>query len=108
MVKTYFIIQNEVSVTSNSEQVTLIKIATLEHAHPIIRKLFTKSITNLPLAGRLLYFITAWKKITQDEDILSVVNWYETPFVFLPLQEKIPSLAQMSKEQFSLLEQKVL
>ena len=53
MVNTSFAIQKEVPVTSNSELVPLIKIATLEHVYPIIRKLFTKSIPNLPLAGKL-------------------------------------------------------
>ena len=33
--------------------VTLIKVATLGHVHPIIRKLFTKGIPNVPLAERL-------------------------------------------------------
>ena len=53
MVNTSFTIQKEVPVTSNSELVPLIKIATLEHVHPIIRKLFTKGIPNVLLAGRL-------------------------------------------------------
>ena len=39
-VNTSIIIQKEVAVTSNSELVTLIKIATLEHVHQVIRKLF--------------------------------------------------------------------
>ena len=62
MVNTSFTIQKEVPVTSNSELVPLIKIATLEHVHPIIRKLFKKSIPNVPLVGRLAYFIAAWEK----------------------------------------------
>ena len=108
MVNTSFIIQKEVSVTSNSELVPLKKIATLEHVHPVIRKLYTKRIPNVPLAGRLGYFIAAWEKITQDQEILSIVKGFEVPFVSLPLQEKIPNLTKMSKEQFSLVEQEVL
>ena len=46
-VNTYFTIQRDVPVTSYSELVPLIKVATLEHVHPIIRKLFTKSIPNV-------------------------------------------------------------
>ena len=53
----YFFYNSKVPVTSNLELVPLIKIATLEHVHPVIRKLFTKSIPNVPLAGRLAYFI---------------------------------------------------
>ena len=63
VVNTSFTIQKEVSVTSNSEMVPLIKIATLEHVHPIMKKLFTKNIPNVPLAGRLAYFIAAWVKL---------------------------------------------
>ena len=54
VVNTSFTIQKDVPVTSNSELVPLIKTATLEHVHPIIRKLFTKSIPNVSMAGRLL------------------------------------------------------
>ena len=53
----YFFYNSKVPVASNLELVPLIKIATLEHVHPVIRKLFTKSIPNVPLAGRLAYFI---------------------------------------------------
>ena len=53
----YFFYNSKVPVTSNLELVPLIKIATLEHVHPVIRKLFTKSIRNVPLARRLAYFI---------------------------------------------------
>ena len=95
MVNTSFTIQKEVHVTSNSELVPLIKIATLEHVHSVIRKLFTKSIPNVPLAERLAYFIAAWEKITQNQDILSIVKGYEIPFVSLLFQEKIPNLAKM-------------
>ena len=66
MANTSFTIQKEVPVTNNSELVTLIKIATLEHVYPVIRKLFTKSIVNVPLAGRRAYFIAVWEIITQD------------------------------------------
>ena len=70
MVNTSFTTQKEVPVTSNSKLVPLIKITTLEHVHPIIRKLFTKSILNVPLAGRLAYFIAGWEKITQEYYVL--------------------------------------
>ena len=83
MVNTSIIIQKEVHVT-NSELVPLIKIATFEHVYPILRKLFTKSILNVPLAGILPYFITAWEKITQDQEILSIVKRNKIPFVSLP------------------------
>ena len=75
MVNTSFITQKEVPVTRNSELVPLIKIATLEHVHPVIRKLFTKSISNVPLAVSLAYLIAAWEKITRDQEILSIAKY---------------------------------
>ena len=92
MVNTSFIIQKEVPVTSNSKLVPLIKIADLERVHPVIRTLFAKSIPNKPLAGRLAYFIATWEKITQDQEILSILKGYKIPFVSLPFQKKITEL----------------
>ena len=50
-------------MTENEVTVTNKLVATLEHLHLITRKLFTKKIQNVPLTGRLSYFITPWKKI---------------------------------------------
>ena len=105
MVNTSFTIQKEVPVTSNWELVSLIKI---EHVHLIIEKSFTKDIPNVLLQGRITDFITAWEKITQNQEILSFVKGYEIPFASLPSQEKIPNLTKISKEQFSLVEHEVL
>ena len=76
--------------------------------HLIIEKFFTKDIPNVLLQGRVTDFITAWEKITQNQEILSFVKGYEIPFVSLPSQKKIPNLTKISKEQFSLVEQEVL
>ena len=104
MVNTSFTVLEEVHITSNSELVPLIKIAALEHVHPVIRKLFTKSIPNAPLAEILGYFIAAWENITQDQKILSIVKGHKIRFVSLLFPEKTPNLTKMSKEQYSLVE----
>ena len=57
-------------MTENEVTVTNKLVATLEHLHQITRKLFTKKIQNVPLTGRLSYFITPWKKINQYQEIL--------------------------------------
>ena len=108
MVNTSFTSKKEVSVTSNPELVLLIKISTLEHVDLLIRKLFTKNIPNVPLAGRLPYFIRAWEKISQDQEILPIVKRYEIPFESLLFQEKTLNFTKIPKEQFSLVEQEVL
>ena len=100
MVNNSFMTENEVPVTNKL-------VATLEHLHPIIRKLFTKRIQNVPLTGRLPYFITPWKKINLDQEILSIIKGYEIPFKSLPFQKKIPNLTKVSKGKFSLVEQEI-
>ena len=68
MLDTSFTTQNEVPVTSNSKLVPLINIVTLEHVDPVLRKLFTKSIPNVPLAGRLGSLLnSSLGKIMQDQ-----------------------------------------
>ena len=43
--------------------------------HPLIKSLLlSKSIPDVPLAGRLKHFVGAWVKITQDPKILSIVK----------------------------------
>ena len=85
MVNTSFTIKKEVSVTSNSELVPLIKTATLEHVHPIIRKLFTKSILNVPLVGRLAYFIAAWGKSYSGSRNIIYFKGVRNPFCKFPI-----------------------
>ena len=43
---------NEVSFNNNSK---LVPLASVTLIHPVVRKLFTKEIPNVPLAGRLSY-----------------------------------------------------
>ena len=85
MVNTYFTIQKEVLVTSNSEQVRLIRIAYFDHARSFIRKLFTKNISNVPLAGRLAYFIAACEKNTQDQENIIYCKIVRNPVCKSPI-----------------------
>ena len=107
MENTSFTIQKDVSVNSNSELVPLIKIVNSRACSSNSKKLFAKSIPNVPLQGRLPYFITIWKKATQNQEI-SIVKRYKFQFVSLTLLKKKPNLTKMSKEQFSLVEQNIL
>ena len=55
--------------------------------HPLIKRLFfSKSVPDVPLAGRLKHFVGAWMKITQDPKILDIVKGYKTPFHSKPFQ----------------------
>ena len=50
----------EVSFTNNSK---LFPLASMTFIHPVVRKLSTKEIPNVPLAGRLSQFVKQCKKI---------------------------------------------
>ena len=52
----------------------LIPEESLTNVHPLVKKLFTGKIKNLQLAGRLAQFRKHWRKLTQDQEILSVVK----------------------------------
>ena len=67
--------------------------------HLVVRKLFTKEIPNVPVAGRLSQFVKQWKKISCGQEILSVVKGYQIPFTNLPVQEKPPNTMKMSDQQ---------
>ena len=85
MVNPSFTIQKEVLVTSNSEQVRLIKIAYLDHVRSFIRKLFTRNIPNVLLGGRLAYFIAACEKSTQDQENIIYCKVVRNPICKSPI-----------------------
>ena len=67
--------------------------------HPLIKILFlSKSIPEVPLAGRLKHFLGDWMKITQDPDILDIVKGYKIPFHSKLCQSKILSQPVVSRE----------
>ena len=66
--------------------------------YPLIKRLFlSKSIPEVPLAGRLKHFIGAWVRITQNPKILDIVKGYKIPFHSTPFQSKIPSQPNVSR-----------
>ena len=65
---------------------------------PVVRKLFTEEISNVPLAGRLSQFVKQWEKITLDQEILSIVKGYQIAFTNLPVQEKPSNSIKMSEQ----------
>ena len=59
----------------------------------------SKSIPDVPLAGRLKLFVGAWMKITQDPKILDIAKGYKIPFHSKSFQSKIPSQPIASQEE---------
>ena len=45
--------------------------------HRIVRKIFTTEILNVPLTEGLSQFVKQWKKITRDQETLSLVKGYQ-------------------------------
>ena len=94
----------EVPFIYNSKLVVLASVTLI---HPVVRKLFIEEIPNLPLAGRLSQFVKQWKKVTRDQEILSIVKGYQIPFTNLPLEEKSLNTIKMLEQQSLLFDQEI-
>ena len=67
--------------------------------HRLIKRLFlSKSILDVPLAGRLNHFVGAWMKIIQDPNVFDKVKGYKIRFHSKTFQSKIPSQPIVSRE----------
>ena len=86
----------------------LIPKESLTNVHPLVKNLFTGKIPNLQLAGRLAHFSKNWEKLTQDQEILSVVKGYVIPFLKVPVQRNIPKQVTTSKTQELLINQEIM
>ena len=58
--------------------------------HPVVRNIFSKKIPRVNLAGRLQFFLEAWKVLTRDSAILEAVQGYKIPFQTTPKQSCLP------------------
>ena len=59
----------------------IISLKYLKHIHLYIKRLFcARKIPNVQLAGSLKAFIENWKILTNDTEILSLVEGYTIPF----------------------------
>ena len=80
----------------------------VKNVHPVLKRLFgNEIIPNVPLAGRLKHFTRAWKILTSDPEILSVVEGYQVPLISPPVQEHIPFSPIMSSAQERLVDVEV-
>ena len=61
----------------------------MERVHPLVKALYSFPVG--PLAGRLSLFYSNWKKLTQDPNILNIIQGFETPFLEKPYQTKLPN-----------------
>ena len=72
----------------------------VSRVHPFVRPLFpTNSISEVPLAGRLKFFFSNWAKLTQDLNILNIIQGFEIPFLQKLVVGKPPNPPVMNQEQ---------
>ena len=72
----------------------------LKNIYPHIKSLFcARKIPNVQLAGRLKNFIENWKILTNDTEILSLVEGYTIPFHEIPQQKNIPNSPKLNQEE---------
>ena len=77
----------------------------MEIVHPLVKALYSVPVG--PLAGRLSLFYSNWKKLTQDPNILNIIQGFETPFLEKPYQTKLPNLQVLNHEQSKLVREEV-
>ena len=64
------------------------------------KKSFSKQkIPKCALAGRIKEFVPAWKLLTKDQELLALVEGYQTPLLIEPVQEKAPKVPKLNQEQ---------
>ena len=64
-------------------------------------------VSNLPLAGRLQYFVKHRKKLTSNPKILEWVSSLKIDFILEPFQEKVPHHPKMSAQESLLVTKEV-
>jgi len=69
--------------------------------------LFSQSIPEVGLAGRLGFFSQNWEKVTSDQHILSIIEGYEIPFTKTPYQGKLPFPKKLNQEEEALVEEEL-
>ena len=86
----------------------IVPMRQLKHVHPLVLDLFPKGeIGNVPLAGRLQYFLENWKILTNDPKILEWVFELKMDFQEEPFQERVPHQVQISMQECELINQEV-
>ena len=105
-VKVRHVLQKEAPL---SNKLKLPDLEKLTQVHKAIKLLFKHmSVPSLRLAGRLKSFLPAWQILTQDRQILLIVEGFEKPVSSEPMQEKLPIPMKTTLEQTELIDKEVL
>ena len=80
----------------------------VSRVYPLVRALFpTYPISEVPLAGRLKFFYSSWAKLTQDLNIVNIVQGFEIPFLESPVQGKSSNPPVLNQEQSKLVKEEL-
>ena len=95
-------------VPPNKISLSYLQCFNVSRVHPLVSALFPKNpIPEVPLAGRLKFFYSNWAKVTQDLNILNIVQGYKIPFLENPVQEKSPNPPVLNMEQSKLVKEEL-
>ena len=69
--------------------------------HPLVRNLSNIKVKQAPLAGGLKFYSENGKKLTQEMNILSIVQGFKIPFsqTISPFQYDPPQFTQVNQEE---------
>ena len=80
----------------------------VERVHYLVKALFPLYLVPVgPLAGRLSLFYSNWTKLTQDSNILNIIQDFEITFLEKPYQTKLPNPPVLNDDQSNLVREEV-
>ena len=93
-------LRKKVTTTFCNISVELVPPEKLIPVHPLVKEIFPEeSKQNVPPGGRISHFVQSWEKLTEDQEILKIVNGYKIPLLRTPVQEEIPLNTSLKENQ---------
>ena len=71
----------------------------MSKVHPLVTKLSHVKTRQAPMAGRLKFYSENWEILTQDVNILSIVQGFKIPFSQTTFQSVSSQLARENQEE---------
>ena len=74
-------------------------LTSLKHVHPTLIGIFPISKVVSPQAGRIQKFYQNWKTLSNDSEILKIVQGWEIPLLREPVQKQPPHNISMNRKE---------
>ena len=92
-------LQKQIETTFCNVSVELVPLKILEQVQPLVKEMYPGELKqNVPLGGRISYFVLSWEKLTKDQEILEIVKGYKIPLLKTLVQENIPLNIPLKKK----------